>query len=53
MTKRRSDQARRVAALIILVNEKMEELALTIELRRAKGFEAALWRWSAPIRAGF
>jgi signal transduction histidine kinase/DNA-binding response OmpR family regulator len=42
ITEGRPDQARRVAALVLVVNEKTAELALTIELRRAKGAEAAL-----------
>jgi len=36
------DQAQRVARLVPLVNEKLEELTRTIELRRTKGLDAAL-----------
>jgi PAS domain S-box-containing protein len=36
------DQARRIERLKPLINEKLEELAVTIELRRGKGFDAAL-----------
>jgi signal transduction histidine kinase/DNA-binding response OmpR family regulator len=41
-TMSRPDQAKRIERLNPLVNEKLEELELTIELRRSKGFEAAL-----------
>jgi len=36
------DQAQRVEALKVLVNEKLEELARTIELRQTVGLDAAL-----------
>jgi signal transduction histidine kinase/CheY-like chemotaxis protein len=36
------DQAERIQRLDSLVNEKLEELDLTIELRRSKGFDASL-----------
>jgi CHASE3 domain sensor protein len=35
-------QAQRIKSLNPLVNEKLQELELTIELRRSKGFDAAL-----------
>jgi signal transduction histidine kinase/FixJ family two-component response regulator len=38
----RPDQAQRVERLVPLVNEKLEELARTIELRQSKGLDAAL-----------
>jgi signal transduction histidine kinase/CheY-like chemotaxis protein len=42
LTMARPDQALRIARLSPLVNEKLEELERTIELRRSKGPDAAL-----------
>jgi signal transduction histidine kinase/DNA-binding response OmpR family regulator len=36
------DQGQRIKGLVQLVNDKLTELALTIELRRSKGLDAAL-----------
>jgi len=36
------DQGQRIKSLAPLVNDKLAELALTIELRRSKGFDASL-----------
>jgi len=38
----RADQAQRIESLRPLIDEKLAELALTIELRRTRGFDAAL-----------
>jgi signal transduction histidine kinase/CheY-like chemotaxis protein len=42
VTMNRPDQAQRLQRLNALIDEKLAELALTIELRRTKGFDAAL-----------
>jgi signal transduction histidine kinase/CheY-like chemotaxis protein len=42
VTEPRPDQAQRIENLSPLIDEKLAELALTIELRRDRGFDAAL-----------
>ncbi len=41
-TRSRPDQAQRIESLIPLIDKKLAELALTIDLRRDQGFDAAL-----------